>query len=45
MRVKRSEIAVALLGVSLGLVFLFSNVWGIGVGLLSADALLAPDAH
>ena len=39
MKLKAWEMAAALLGVAFALIFLFSNAWGIGFGLLCADAL------
>jgi hypothetical protein len=38
-RLKRGEIAVALLGVAFAAVFVFSNTSGLGFALLAADAL------
>jgi Nuclease-related domain len=38
-RVKRWEVGAACLGVAFALIFVFSNAWGIGVGLLCAAAL------
>jgi hypothetical protein len=39
MKLKSWEVAAAVLGVAFALIFVFSNAWGIGVGLLCADAL------
>src|SRR5215218_9033469 len=39
MKLRAWEIAAGFVGVAFALIFLFSNAWGIGVGLLCADAL------
>ncbi len=39
MRVNRSELALSVLGVAFASIFVFSNVWGLGIALLCADAL------
>src|SRR5688572_32703999 len=39
MKLKRWEVSAALVGVAFALIFVFSNVWGIGAGLLCAVAL------
>lgn len=39
MKVRRCEVATSLLGLALAVPFVFSNIWGLGVALVSADAL------
>jgi hypothetical protein len=39
MRIKRWEIATVFAGLAFACIFLFSNVWGVGIALVCADAL------
>lgn len=39
MRVKPWEAGISCIGLAVALIFVFSNVWGLGVALVSADAL------